>query len=141
MATRMRCAAKLGNITFGGYLVGRGPTGGVAHGTANVLKKALAMVGSGAKIIDWYNFGPMNDGFAMSECNNPVSLLPPFRLRLTTNTALLPTAVGLHEKNHSMFHCASFILHAEFSHFHFFGSPTKYSTMCNHNTDRGLLRL
>jgi hypothetical protein len=70
MATRMRCAAKLGNITFGGYLVGRGPTGGVAHGTANVLKKALAMVGSGAKIIDWYNFGPMNDGFAMSERNN-----------------------------------------------------------------------
>jgi hypothetical protein len=60
MAARMRCAAQLGGIKFGGFLVERGPTGRVAHGTPNLLKKALAMVGSGAKIIDWYNFGPLN---------------------------------------------------------------------------------
>jgi hypothetical protein len=50
LATRMRCAAKLGNITFGAYLVGRGPTGGVAHGTPNVLKKALVLAGTGESV-------------------------------------------------------------------------------------------
>ena len=47
---RLRCAAKLGgpDIQFGGYIVPRGPTGGVAHGTVGLLKKAIALVGSGA---------------------------------------------------------------------------------------------
>ena len=55
MANRLRCAAKLGGpgISFGGYIVLRGPTGGVMHGSANILKKALLLVGAGAKVIDW----------------------------------------------------------------------------------------
>ena len=50
LAARLRCAAKLGgpDISFGGYIVPRGPTGGVAHGTVGLLKKAIALVGSGA---------------------------------------------------------------------------------------------
>ena len=43
-AARLRCAAKLGgpDMKFGGYIVPRGPTGGVAHGTVALLKKAVA---------------------------------------------------------------------------------------------------
>jgi hypothetical protein len=40
------------------YIVPRGPTGGVAHGTVGLLKKAVALVGSGAKGLDWFEFGP-----------------------------------------------------------------------------------
>ena len=60
LAARLRCAAKLGgpDIQFGGYIVPRGPTGGVAHGTVGLLKKAISMVGSGASGIDWFEFGP-----------------------------------------------------------------------------------
>ena len=78
MANRLRCAAKLGgpDISFGGYIVLRGPTGGVMHGSANILKKALLLVGAGAKLIDFYNFGPIQDSYS---------------------------AIGMHEKNHSMF--------------------------------------
>ena len=78
MANRLRCAAKLGgpDITFGGYIVLRGPTGGVQHGSSNILKKALSLVGTGAKVIDFYDFGPIQDSYA---------------------------AIGMHEKNHSMF--------------------------------------
>ena len=36
----------------------RGPTVGVAHGTVGLLKKAIALVGSGASAIDWFEFGP-----------------------------------------------------------------------------------
>ena len=62
MANRLRCAAKLGgpDISFGGYIVLRGPTGGVMHGSANILKKALLLVGAGAKVIDWCGIvGPL----------------------------------------------------------------------------------
>jgi hypothetical protein len=78
MANRLRAAAKLGgpDITFGGYIVLRGPTGTIMHGSSNILKKALSLVGAGAKVIDWYNFGPIQDSYS---------------------------AIGMHEKNHSMF--------------------------------------
>lgn len=46
------------------------------HGSANILKKALSLVGAGAKVIDWYNFGPIVDSYS---------------------------AIGMHEANHSMF--------------------------------------
>ena len=51
LAARMRCAAKLGGpeVQFGSYIVPRGPTGTVNHGTVALLKKALALVGAGAK--------------------------------------------------------------------------------------------
>jgi hypothetical protein len=55
LSARLRCAAKLGgpDMQFGGYITPRGPTGGVAHGTVGLLKQAIAMVGSGAKGLDW----------------------------------------------------------------------------------------
>ena len=46
------------------------------HGSANILKKALSLVGAGAKVIDWYDFGPISDSYS---------------------------AIGMHETNHSMF--------------------------------------
>ena len=60
LASRLRCAAKLGgdDMQFGGYITPRGPTGGVAHGTVGLLKQAISMVGSGAKGLDWFEFGP-----------------------------------------------------------------------------------
>ena len=45
-------------MQFGGYITPRGPTGGVQHGTVGLLKQAIAMVGSGAKGLDWFEFGP-----------------------------------------------------------------------------------
>ena len=60
LSARLRCAAKLGgpDMQFGGYITPRGPTGGVAHGTVGLLKQAIALVGSGAKGLDWFEFGP-----------------------------------------------------------------------------------
>jgi hypothetical protein len=60
LSARLRSAAKLGgsDMQFGGYIVPRGPTGGVAHGTIGLLKKAIALAGSGASGIDWFEFGP-----------------------------------------------------------------------------------
>ena len=82
LAARMRCAAKLGNgVQFGSYIVPRGPTGTVNHGTVGLLKKALALVGAGAKGFDWFEFGP--EPLFPGNCW---------------------TAIGMHEKNHSLFH-------------------------------------
>jgi hypothetical protein len=67
LAARLRSAAKLGHVQFGGYIVPRGPTGGVAHGTVGLLKKAIALVGSGASAIDWFEFGP-EDMFPVRSC-------------------------------------------------------------------------
>jgi hypothetical protein len=55
-------------------------TGTVNHGTVALLKKALALVGTGAKGVDWFEFGPepMFPGNCWS-------------------------AIGMHEKNHSLF--------------------------------------
>eukprot|EP01052_Picozoa_sp_SAG31_P006274 SAG31_NODE_286_length_18467_cov_41.317056_12_plen_104_part_00 len=61
LAARLRCAAKYGDIKFGAYIVPRGPTGGVAHGTVGLLKKAIALIGSGASALDWFEFGPEGD--------------------------------------------------------------------------------
>ena len=46
--------AKLGgsDTQFGGYIVPRGPTGTLNHGTPALLKKALTLVGIGAKGLD-----------------------------------------------------------------------------------------
>ena len=70
LAARLRSAAKLGGpaVQFGGYIVPRGPTGGVAHGTVGLLKKAIALVGSGASAIDWFEFGP-EDTFPVRSTN------------------------------------------------------------------------
>ena len=82
LAARMRCAAKLGSdVQFGGYIVPRGPTGTVMHGSVALLKKALALVGAGAKGFDWFEFGP--EPLFPGNCWS---------------------AIGMHEKNHSMFH-------------------------------------
>jgi hypothetical protein len=67
-------------MQFGGYIVPRGPTGGVAHGTVGLLKKAVALVGSGASAIDYFEFGP--EDFFPGNCWS---------------------AIGLHEQNHSTF--------------------------------------
>ncbi len=53
-ADALRCAARGGDAQFGGYIVGR--TLGV-HPHAGCYR-ALALVGHGAKIIDWYTYGP-----------------------------------------------------------------------------------
>jgi hypothetical protein len=63
LSSRLRSAAQLGSdsphpMRFGGYLVPRGPTGGVAHGTPGLLMKALTLVGSGSKGFSWFEFGP-----------------------------------------------------------------------------------
>ena len=60
LAARMRCAARLGgpDIQFGGYIVPRGPTGTAPRGTIGLLKKAFALIGGGAKGIDYFEFGP-----------------------------------------------------------------------------------
>jgi hypothetical protein len=83
LAARMRCAARLGGpeVQFGSYIVPRGPTGTVSHGSVALLKKALALVGAGAKGFDWFEFGP--EPLFPGNCW---------------------TAIGMHEKNHSMFH-------------------------------------
>eukprot|EP01043_Picozoa_sp_COSAG02_P041179 COSAG02_NODE_3394_length_6814_cov_8.672971_2_plen_1115_part_00 len=83
LAARMRCAAKLGGpeVQFGSYIVPRGPTGTVNHGTVALLQKALTLVGTGAKGFDWFEFGP--EPLFPGNCW---------------------TAIGMHEKNHSMFH-------------------------------------
>ena len=60
LAARMRCAARLGgpDIQFGGYIVPRGPTGTAPRGTIGLLKKAVALIGGGAKGLDYFEFGP-----------------------------------------------------------------------------------
>ena len=45
-------------MQFGGYIVPRGPTGTLNHGTPALLKKALTLVGIGAKGLSWFEFGP-----------------------------------------------------------------------------------
>ena len=67
-------------MQFGGYITPRGPTGGVQHGTVGLLKQAIAMVGSGAKGLDWFEFGP--EDFFPGNCWS---------------------AIGMHEANHSTF--------------------------------------
>ena len=62
------------------HITQRGPTGGVAHGTVGLLKQAIAMVGSGAKGLDWFEFGP--EDFFPGNCWS---------------------AIGMHEANHSTF--------------------------------------
>ena len=81
LAARMRCAAKLGDVQFGAYIVPRGPTGTVNHGTVALLKKALALVGAGAKGFDWFEFGP--EPLFPGNCWS---------------------AIGMQENNHSLFH-------------------------------------
>ena len=60
LAARMRCAARLGgpDIQFGGYIVPRGPTGTAPRGTIGLLKRAVTLIGSGAKGMDYFEFGP-----------------------------------------------------------------------------------
>jgi hypothetical protein len=60
LAARMRCAARLGgpDVQFGGYIVPRGPTGTAPRGTIGLLKKAVALIGGGAKGMDYFEFGP-----------------------------------------------------------------------------------
>eukprot|EP01052_Picozoa_sp_SAG31_P040314 SAG31_NODE_5807_length_2319_cov_1.617117_3_plen_101_part_00 len=50
LGARLRSAARLGgtNMSWGGYIVPRGPTGHVARGTPGLTMRALTMVGNGA---------------------------------------------------------------------------------------------
>jgi hypothetical protein len=51
---KMRCAAALGGVQFGGYVVPR--AGGETPD--GLLQKALCIIGSGGKAITYYTFGP-----------------------------------------------------------------------------------
>jgi hypothetical protein len=53
----------------------RGPTGGVQHGTVGLLKQAIAMVGSGAKGLDWFEFGP--EDFFPGNCWSAIGMREP----------------------------------------------------------------
>ena len=50
LGARLRSAARLGgpDMSWGGYIVPRGPTGHVARGTPGLTMRALTMVGNGA---------------------------------------------------------------------------------------------
>ena len=50
LGARLRSAARLGgtDMSWGGYIVPRGPTGHVARGTPGLAMRALTMVGNGA---------------------------------------------------------------------------------------------
>jgi hypothetical protein len=67
-ADGLRAAARRGSGSFGGYIVGRDLGELPAGGTY----KALSLIGHGAKVIEWYTFGP-EERFAGNGYSNNVA--------------------------------------------------------------------
>jgi hypothetical protein len=106
LAGRMRCAARLGgpDIQFGGYIVPRGPTGTAPRGTIGLLKKAVALIGGGAKGIDYFEFGPGRTRALFAEHSSQIDTLVVYAF---ISEPMFPgncfSAVAMRDPNHTMF--------------------------------------